>query len=204
MITASVMMNTKLPITSIHFYSCSFKACSDVLPTDKGNIYGVMPKCLRNFYSQRNVSRNQLVLQEVSEQFIYEELSGLNVTKSSGLDEISAIFLKLGADVIKVHVWSIINQSIRSGIVQNSMKQARVKLLFKKGSQLPVGNYRPITILNVVSKYEKRLLPRSVHHFKPDWINNWIICAFWVRNPPQRSFAKQSNLRVEKWCPKSA
>ena len=52
------------------------------------------------------------------------------------------------------------------------MKQARVKLLFKKGSQLPVGNYRPVTILNVVSKYEKRLLPRSVHHLKPDWINN--------------------------------
>ena len=88
-----------------------------------------MSMCFINFYSQRNVSRNQLVLHEVSEQFIYEELCGLNVTKSTGLDEISTKFLKLGANVIKMpSSSSIINQSIRSGIVPNtcSMKQARV------------------------------------------------------------------------------
>jgi hypothetical protein len=39
-----------------------------------------------------------------------------------------------------------------SGIVPNSMKQARVKPLHKKGSPLLVGNYRPVSILSVVSK----------------------------------------------------
>ena len=148
------------------FFTSVASKLVDALPTAKGT-YSVMSMCFRNFYSQRNVYRNQLVLQEVSEQFIYEELCGLNVhvTKSTGLDEISAKFLKLGASVIKVPVTSIINQSIRSGIVPNSMKQARVKPLFKKGSPLQVGNYRPVSILSVVSKILEKKYILSIERF---------------------------------------
>ena len=39
------------------------------------------------------------------------------------------------------------------------MKEARVTPLFKKGSRLDCGNYRPVSILNVLSK----ILERSVH-----------------------------------------
>jgi hypothetical protein len=39
------------------------------------------------------------------------------------------------------------------------MKYARVKPLFKKNSPLEVGNYRPISILSIVSK----ILERSVY-----------------------------------------
>ena len=146
------------------FFTSVASKLVDALPTAKGT-YSVMSMCFRNFYLQRNVSRNQLVLQEVSEQFIYEELCGLNVTKSTGLDEISAKVLKLGASVIKVPVTSIINQSIRSGIVPNSMKQARVKPLFKKGSPLQVGNYRPVSILSVVSKILEKKYILSIERF---------------------------------------
>ena len=63
----------------------------DVLPTAKGTD-SVMSMFFRIFYSQRNVYRSQLVLQKISELFIYEELCCLNVTKSTGLDEISDDF----------------------------------------------------------------------------------------------------------------
>ena len=39
------------------------------------------------------------------------------------------------------------------------MKQASVKTLYKKGSQLEVGNYKPVSILSIVSK----VLERSVY-----------------------------------------
>ena len=157
------------------FFTSVASKLVDALPTAKGT-YSVMSMCFRNFYSQRNVSRNQLVLQEVSEQFIYEELCGLNVTKSTGLDEISAKFLKLGASVIKVPVTSIINQSIRSGIVPNSMKQARVKPLFKKGSPLQVGNYRPVSILSVVSK----ILEKSIYCQLKEFLQYNNMLYVWV------------------------
>jgi hypothetical protein len=55
--------------------------------------------------------------------------------------------------VIKVPITAIINQSITTGAVPQSMKYARVKPLFKKNSPLEVGNYRPISILSIVSRY---------------------------------------------------
>ena len=39
------------------------------------------------------------------------------------------------------------------------MKMARIKPLYKKNSPLDVGNYRPVSILSIVSK----ILERSVH-----------------------------------------
>ena len=53
----------------------------------------------------------------------------------------------------------IINLSISSEVVPSSFKDARVSPLFKKGSKLDPGNYRPVSILNVLSK----ILERTVH-----------------------------------------
>ena len=67
------------------------------------------------------------------------ELCSLKIAKSTGLDEIPAKFLKLGASVLKKPITAIINQSITPCTVPSSMKEARVKPLYKKGSQLDVG-----------------------------------------------------------------
>ena len=48
--------------------------------------------------------------------------------------------------------------SINSGIVPDEMKFARVRPFFKKNSQLDVSNYRPVSILSIVSK----ILERSI------------------------------------------
>ena len=49
--------------------------------------------------------------------------------------------------------------SISENTVPNGMKVARVKTLFKKNSNLEVGNYRPVSILSIVSK----ILERAVY-----------------------------------------
>ena len=54
----------------------------------------------------------------------------------------------------------VINMSITSGEVPGELKSARVKPLFKKNCGSEVGNYRPVTILFVVSK----ILERAVHN----------------------------------------
>ena len=42
--------------------------------------------------------------------------------------------------------------SISDNCVPDAMEIARVKPLYKKNSNLDVGNYRPVSILSVVSK----------------------------------------------------
>ena len=100
----------------------------------------------------RHIKPGSFVLHEVSEDFVYDELNNLNISKSTGLDGLPARFLKDAAEVIKYPITSVINLSIRSQVFPNEMKVAKVKPLFKKKSRLEVGNYRPVIILPVASK----------------------------------------------------
>ena len=125
-------------------------------PAKAKGIYSVTSQLFLNFYKRRNPHNKKLVLQPVTEEFVFKELCSLNANKSTGLDEIPARFIKDGGNVIKVPIIAIINQSITTGVVPQSMKYARVKPIFKKNSPLEVGNYRPISILSIVYKILER------------------------------------------------
>ena len=129
------------------------------MPSPKG-LYSVVSSIFKNFYIRRNPVQNSFILQPVSEEFVYKELSSLNVSKSTGLDDLPARFIRDGASVLTSPITFIINQSILTETVPSTMKQARVKPLFKKNSPLDVGNYRPVSILSIVSK----VLERSVYN----------------------------------------
>ena len=83
----------------------------------------------------------------------------LNTKKAVGLDDISSLFLKDGTDCIIAPVTHIINLSITTETVPCAFKQAKVVPLFKKGSTLDPGNYRPVSVLSVLSK----ILERAAH-----------------------------------------
>ena len=86
-------------------------------------------------------------------------LVGLNVSKATGLDGLSARFLKDGANQISSAIAHIINLSLYSGRIPDDMKTARVVPLYKKNSKSEPGNYRPVSILTVMSK----ILEKTVH-----------------------------------------
>ena len=90
---------------------------------------------------------------------MFKELVKLTSSKSTGLDNLPARFIKDGANVLKIPITFIVNLSISTFIVPKDMKIARVKPLYKKSSSLEAGNYRPVSILSIVSK----ILEKSVH-----------------------------------------
>ena len=112
-----------------------------------------------NFYREKGIRRDSFELSPVSRQFVLDQLGSLKVGKSTGLDGISARFLRDGALLLADPLCHIVNLSITSEVVPSKMKEARVSPLFKKGSRLDCGNYRPVSILNVLSK----ILERAVH-----------------------------------------
>ena len=113
----------------------------------------------QQFYRNKGVRPDSFRLSPVGRKFIFSQLAGLKVNKSTGLDGISPRFLKDGADCLTGPVWHIINFSLMSEAVPSGFKDARVSPLFKKGSRLDPSNYRPVSILNVLSK----ILERAVH-----------------------------------------
>ena len=65
----------------------------------------------------------------------------------------------------------ILNQSLKNGIFPNEIKIARVTPLFKKGSNLDLGNYRPISALPCFSKViEKIMYNRLYRHLNENKI----------------------------------
>lgn len=114
---------------------------------------------VKEFYNLKTSQGEKFHLMHVSEEFVFKELNHLNSCKSTGLDEVPARFLKEGADFLKIPVTFLVNMSISENTVPEAMKIARVKPLYKKNSNLDVGNYRPVSILSIVSK----ILERSIY-----------------------------------------
>ncbi len=75
-----------------------------------------------------------------------------------GLDNIPARFLRDAAEVITPCITHIINMSIEQGYCPNDFKFARVIPLYKKGSKLEHGNYRPVSILCSLSKIIEKII----------------------------------------------
>ena len=113
----------------------------------------------KDFYRRKLGLKPPFVLTAVSSHFVRKQLYSLNPHKAVGLDGVSALFLRDGAESILSSFTHLINMSIITNKVPQSFKEARVIPLFKKGSKLDPGNYRPVSILNVMSK----VLERAVH-----------------------------------------
>ena len=91
------------------------------------------------------------------------------------MDEIPARFLKEGAPFLKFPVTFLINMSISDNCVPDDMKKARVKPLYKENGNLDVGNYRPVSILSVVSK----ILEKAIYiQLEAYLVKNNIICEY--------------------------
>ena len=78
------------------------------------------------------------------------------------MDGIPTKVLKSTPDNVIYILTHIFNLSLRSGIVLNKFKLAKVVPIFKKGARHDVNNYRPISLLPVFSKILEKLVYRRL------------------------------------------
>ena len=102
---------------------------------------------------------SEFTLQDINNDFVYSQLSHLKRNKGTGLDNISARFIKISAEVIATSVSKLLNLSLRTRTFPKIWKCAKVTALFKCGNRNDVSNYRPISVLPTLSK----LLEKAVH-----------------------------------------
>ena len=76
----------------------------------------------------------------------------MNVSKSNGPDDISARMLKATSASIAPSVTSLFNQSLKLGRVPMKWKESRVVPIPKVPAPKSPDNYRPISLLSVLSK----------------------------------------------------
>ena len=99
------------------------------------------------------------VMRYVSKIFIEKELRNLKRQKPTGIDNLPPGLLKDCAMYIVTPLCYTINLSISTSTIPTIWKHAKVSLAFKSGDSSEPGNYRPISILLVLSK----ILEKAIH-----------------------------------------
>ncbi len=110
------------------------------------------------FYHEKGVTKDGFELKEVKEELILKKLLKLDPTKSTGMDKLPAKFILDSAHIISTPFTFIVNLSIATAQIPQDFKTARVIPLHKKNSKLEAGNYRPVSILVILSKTLERVI----------------------------------------------
>ena len=98
---------------------------------------------------------------------VYKLLTKMNDKKATGLDRIPCKLLKMAANIVASSLTGIFEKSIHTGIFPTEWKLARVTPVFKKGIKSDLNNYRPISVIPVVSKvFEKNHIRSTLRVLK--------------------------------------
>ena len=118
-----------------------------------------------SFYRRMNVKKDAFNLVQITEDVVLKHLETLNPGKATGLDNLPAKFIRDGAKHLAPPLTHIINLSIHHGKVPNELKTARVSPIYKKNSKTDPGNYRPVSVLSIISKILERVVYNQVDSY---------------------------------------
>ena len=103
--------------------------------------------------------------EQISASAVAKVIGKLPANKATGLDNLPTEILKIASDVISYSLAYIFNASIASGIFPDDWKVAKVSPLYKANSRSEANNYRPISILPVVSKVVEKIIFSQMYKY---------------------------------------
>ena len=138
--------------------------CSVFLPTTYG---------LNNseYITSSSITDMEISQIEVTVDEVMERLSELDTTKACGPDKIPARLLKECGEQIAPSLCSLFNHSLSIGQIPREWKSADVTPIHKKDSKEDAKNYRPISLLPIVSKVLERCMGNRFYDHLKDLIS---------------------------------
>ena len=129
---------------------------SNKIPFTEGDIHDYLTR-----------SQTRILLNPVNEAEVLEVIKNLK-DSSSGWDEIDASNLKISSTTIVVPFTHICNLSLLNGVFPKELKTARVCPIFKNGNPMHFVQYRPVSVLPVMSKVLEKIMYNRVYSFLQD------------------------------------
>ena len=125
----------------------------------------------RMFYRKLNPNLEKFELVCITEETIKKLLCCLDVSKGPGMDEISPRFLKDGTEVLAKPICDIIILSIKLSTFPDKCKIAKLTPLFKKGTKTNTKNYKPISLLPLIST----LIKKAIHIQTQEYLDKNVL-----------------------------
>ena len=97
-----------------------------------------------------------------SSESVLKLLQSIDVGKATGHDELPALVLKLCSHQLSPSLCQIFNSSLLQGVVPKSFKKANITPLLKAGDPTNPANYRPISLLPIVSKLLEKIVQQQL------------------------------------------
>ena len=120
------------------------------------NRFGI--ESVRLYYREICTGINKMIFTHISPEDILILLQNIEPNKAAGIDKINGKFFKHGAKRLATPIAQLCNLSIILGIFPDECKIAKLIPLYKKGSKVDPKNYRPISLLPVVSKIIEKVI----------------------------------------------
>ena len=112
-----------------------------------------------------NTENQKFTFSPTSEDEILKLLTDTNPEKAAGIDNLSGRFLKDGAVVLALPISKLCNLSMKRSKFPLDCKIAKLKPLYKKDSKTDPKNYRPVSLLPLVSKVIEKVIHNQTELF---------------------------------------
>ena len=99
---------------------------------------------------------------EISESDVLKHVNEMPLNKATGLYHISVNILKISIPFILQPLTHLMQVSLKRGGIHSAWKVARITPLHKGGDPTNVANYRPISVLPILSKVLEKIVFEQV------------------------------------------
>ena len=137
---------------------------------------------------------NKFSFTEVSQSEIGKEIKNLNVKKAATHKNILPKVLKSSAMVTVTTLQQLFNQALTTGQFPSNLKNADVTLIFKHNNPLNKENYRPVSVLPIISKVFEKLMQNQINLRIKSFLSSYL-CGY------RKDFNSQHALisLIERW-----
>ncbi len=176
-------------------FNLQFSKLSRRATIDKMNSETVKEK-LETYVQGKLQNSQSFSIPAVTSNYVLKQLQKLDTNKAKGVDEMNPLFLKVAAHIIAPSLTHIFNLSLRTGTFPGAWKCAKVTPLHKKGAKDNLNNYRPISVLSVISKVIERHVHDSFYAYLSD---NDLLYEGQSGFRPNHSCATALTHMTDKW-----
>ena len=143
--------------------NCFNKFFSSIGPSLAQSIQGPPDKSFEDYLKQKILF--SFSFDTINPDIVLKCINDLKSKSSFGHDKISSITLKHIGTEIAPTLSLIINQSLLTGIFPDSLKIAKIVPVFKKEDPHITDNYRPISLLPIISKIFEKIVFKQVYEY---------------------------------------
>ena len=141
---------------------------------------------IKDHFSKDNFSFS---FKPVTPEIVLKLLQNVQPNKATGCDTIPPKMVKLAAEQLHIPITHLVNKCIEFSKFPDDLKFAEVTPIFKKDNKLHKKNYRPVSVLQTLSKiFESVLINQLLDYFETNQILSSNMSGF------RKSYSCQSVL----------